>query len=198
MASSSSHNWCGISNYRSTRGDSVGIFTYQLIAASLHPWKCTTSGTLGIKCFQQSLDISGELCVSSFFISLPSFVPSFSTTCHRSIQTSHSSCFLLGGGSLACHSSQCVGRHSSSVYYCDIICHGCFSRPGAQGSAVTPFNPLALQRCVLHSQKLSSSVCQVEVGNLSIYNKSLPEVLERIGRLLCSRGYTKHCISAPK
>ena len=30
-------------------------------------------------------------------------------------------------------------------------------------------------------------------GTLSIYNKDLPEVLERIGRLVCSRRYTKQC-----
>ena len=43
-------------------------------------------------------------------------------------------------------------------------CHGCFGRPGAQGSAVSAFNPLAAQQCVLCRQGLSSSFCQVVVG----------------------------------
>ena len=30
--------------------------------------------------------------------------------------------------------------------------HGCFGRPGAQGSAISAFNPLAAQRCGLHRQ----------------------------------------------
>ena len=36
----------------------------------------------------------------------------------------------------------------------------CFGRPGAQGSTITAFNTLASQRCVLHRQWFSSSVCQ--------------------------------------
>ena len=35
-------------------------------------------------------------------------------------------------------------------------------------------------------------------GNFSINNRGLPAMLERIGRLVCSRVYTKNAISAPK
>ena len=56
---------------------------------------------------------------------------------------------MLDGGSLASHSSQHAGRHSSVVSHCERSCCGCFSRPGTQGSAIYAFNPLAAQRCVL-------------------------------------------------
>ena len=42
--------------------------------------------------------------------------------------------------------------------------HGCLSRPGTQGSAISAFNPLAAQQCVLHRQGFSSSVCQAVAG----------------------------------
>ena len=43
--------------------------------------------------------------------------------------------------------------------------HGCFGRPGAKGSAISVFYPLAAQWCVLHRQGFSSSVCQPVVGS---------------------------------
>ena len=52
---------------------------------------------------------------------------------------------MLDGGSLAPHSSQHVGRHSSAVAYHKRSHHGCLGRPGAQGSAKSAFNPLAAQ-----------------------------------------------------
>ena len=70
----------------------------------------------------------------------------------------------LDGGSLAPHSSQHVGRHSSAVPHHKRSCHGCFGRPGIQGSAISAFNPLAAQQCVLCRQGFSSSVCQAVVG----------------------------------
>ena len=71
---------------------------------------------------------------------------------------------MLNGGSLASQSSQHVGGHSSAVSHHKRSHHGCFGRPCAQGSAISAFNPLAAQRCVLHRQELSSSVCQAVVG----------------------------------
>ena len=41
---------------------------------------------------------------------------------------------------------------------------GCFSRPGAQGSVISAFNPLAAQQHVLCRQGFSSSVCQAVAG----------------------------------
>ena len=66
-------------------------------------------------------------------------------TCQQSTQTFHSGGAMLGGGSLAPHSSQHVGRHSSAVSHCKRSDHRCFGRPGTQGSAVSAFNPLAAQ-----------------------------------------------------
>ena len=42
--------------------------------------------------------------------------------------------------------------------------HGCVGRPGAQGSAISVFNPLAAQQCVLCRQGFFSSVCQAVAG----------------------------------
>ena len=62
---------------------------------------------------------------------------------------------------------------------------GCFGTPGIEGSVITAFNLLAVQRYVLY--RLSGS----GGGNSGIYNNSLPTTLERMGRLVCSRGCTK-------
>ena len=51
--------------------------------------------------FHQFLDIPGELCISSSFISIPNPVHVSGRTCHRSVHTSKSSCTLLDGDSLA-------------------------------------------------------------------------------------------------
>ena len=52
---------------------------------------------------------------------------------------------MLDGGSLASHSSRHAGRPSWVVSHCKRSRHGCFGRPGTQGSAVSAFNPLAAQ-----------------------------------------------------
>ena len=52
---------------------------------------------------------------------------------------------MLDGDSLASHHSQHVGRCSSVVSHCQRSCHGCFSRPGTQGSVISAFNPLEAQ-----------------------------------------------------
>ena len=64
---------------------------------------------------------------------------------------------------LGSHSSQHVGRHSLPLSHCKGSCCGYFGRPHAQGSAMSAFNPLAAQRCVLDRRGFSSSVCQVVV-----------------------------------
>ena len=52
---------------------------------------------------------------------------------------------MLDGGSLAPHSSQHVGRHSLAVPNHERSFHGCLVRPGAQGSAISVFNPLTAE-----------------------------------------------------
>ena len=71
---------------------------------------------------------------------------------------------MLDGGSLASHSSHHAGRCSLVVSHCKRSHSRCFGRPGAQGSVISGFNPLAAQLCVLHRQGFSSSVCQAVVG----------------------------------
>ena len=73
-------------------------------------------------------------------------------------------CWMLDGSSLASHSSQNGGRHSLALSHHKQSHCGCFSRPHAQGSAISAYNPLAAQRCVLCRQGFSSSVCQAVAG----------------------------------
>ena len=65
------------------------------------------------------------------------------------------------------HSSQHVGRHSSSVSHHKRPCHRCLGWLCVQGSAIAAFNPLAAKGCMLHKQGFSSSVCQVVAGAIS-------------------------------
>ena len=92
---------------------------------------------------------------------------------------------MLDGGSLASHSSQHVGRHSSAVSHCKRSHHGCFGRPSAQGSAISAFNQLSnmcyadrgsLPQCVrqwwgqlkhLHQRSTSSTGRNGQVGVLN-------------------------------
>ena len=122
--------------------------------AFLHLVKPTTSGSLGIKCFQSSLDISGELYISFSCISSPGSVQVCGRVCHSSIHTTNSSGTILDGGSSAFHSSQHVRRHSSSVSYHKRSHQGCLSRVMAQGFARIAFNPLAAQRYVVQTRVL--------------------------------------------
>ena len=101
--------------------------------------------------------------------------------------------FLLDGGSLASHSSHDVWRCSSSVSSHKGSQHGCFVRPGAQGSVMAAFNPLAAQRCVLHRWGFFLSLSDSGGDVSTIYNVVLPAVVEKISRLVCSKGCTKQC-----
>ena len=53
------------------------------------------------------------------------------------------------------------------------------------------------EMCVAQTGVLFLSLSDSEGGTLSIYNKCLPAVLERMGRLLCSRGGIKQCNTCP-
>ena len=133
-----------------SRGGPAGIFSFHSIPALLHLGISTTSGGLGVEYLQPSLDVSGRLCVSSSCISSSGSAQVSGRTCQRSTQTIDSGSTMLDGGSLALHSSQHVVRHSLVVPCHKRSCHGCLSWPGAQGSALSAFNPLAAQQCVLH------------------------------------------------
>ena len=101
-------------------------------------------GALGLNAFSHPWNFSGKLCLSS----CGSGPSCSSRTCQWSTQTFDSGGAMLDGGSLASHHSQHVGRCSSVVSHHKKSCHGCFGRPGAQGSVISAFNPLAVQQCV--------------------------------------------------
>ena len=124
------------------------------LLASSHSTQCqhyfhfgnsTASGGLGVECLQPSLEISGKLCVSSSSSGPSCSVQVSSRTCQWSTQTFTSGGTMLDGGSLASHSSQHAGRCSLVVPSSKRSHHGCFGRPGTQGSVISAFNPLAAQ-----------------------------------------------------
>ena len=146
VASSPSDGSSNFSLLGPSRDGPAGILSFHSIPALLHLGISTTSGGLGVECLQLSLDISGELHVSSSScISSSSSVQVSGRTCQRSTQVFDSGGSMSDGGSLTPHGSQHVGRCSSVVSHHKRSCHGCFSRPGAQGSAISAFKPLAGQ-----------------------------------------------------
>ena len=98
-----------------SRGRPVGIFSFYSMPALFHFGNSAASGGLGVECLQPSLEISGKLCVSSSSSGPSCSVQVSSRTCQQSTQTFTSGGSMLDGGSLASHSSQHTGRHSSAV-----------------------------------------------------------------------------------
>ena len=163
-----------------SRGGPAGIFSFYSMPALFHFGNSSASGGLGVECLQPSLEFSGKLCVSSSSSGPSCSVQVSSRTSQWSTQTFTSGGSMLDGGSLASHSSQHAGRCSSAVSHHKRSRCGCFGRPGAQGSVISAFNPLAAQQCVLCTDRgsLPSSVRQLCRGNSNIYIKGLPAVLE--------------------
>ena len=93
--------------------------------------KNNCSGCLGFEWIQSSLEIPVELFISVSCISSPSCVQ------------------VSDRASLASHCSQHLGRHSSLVSHDKRYLLECFGNLGAIASAITAFNPLAAQGCVL-------------------------------------------------
>ena len=131
---------------------SAGILLYSSMPVLVHIENSATSGGLEVECLQPSLDVSGMLCVSSSCISSSSSVQVSGRTCQRSTQTFDSSDTMLDGGSLASHSSQHVGIHSSVLSHHKGSLHGCFGRQCAQWSAISAFKP--------------SEMCDAQTGSL--------------------------------
>ena len=151
----------------------------------LHIGKSHAAGSLGVECFQPPWDISGELYISSSSFCSPGSIQAHGIMCHKSIQTSYSSGTFLDGVSLSCHSSQYVGRHSSSVSHHKRPCHGFLSWPGAQGSAITNLTLwLFSNLCFAEKGYLPSSVSHSR-GDLSVCDKNLSAMLERMEWMLC-------------
>ena len=155
-------------------------------------------GALGLNAFSH-LDFSGKLCVSSSGSGPSSSVQVSGRTCQQSIQTFDSGGGILDGGSLASHSSQHVGRCSSAVFHCKRSSHGCFGRPGTQGSVISAFNPLVAQQCVLHRQRFSSSVYRVVAGaNQTSTSKVYQQCWKEWAGWCVQQGLPINAISAPK
>ena len=136
----------------STRDGFVAILPYHALPAS--PWKLhNILEGLSVECLQQSFEVSGKLCLSSPCISSSSSVQISGGTCHRSILTIDSGNIMLDGGSLASSALSChKGSH-----------HGCFSRPGTQGSAISHLT-LWLFRDMCCADMVLSSVFQAVAG----------------------------------
>ena len=166
--------------------------------ALFHFGNATTSGGLGVECLQPSLDFSGKLCVSSSSFSSSSSVQVSGRTCQQSTQTFDSGGTRLEGGSLASHSSQHVGRCSSVMSHCKRSHHGCFGRPGAQGSTISAINPLTAQQCVLHRQGFSSLVCQAVVGATRMSTKIYQQCWKEWASWCAQQGLSNNAISASK
>ena len=116
----------------------------------------------------------------------------------QSTQTFTSGGSMLDGGSLASHSSQHAGRCSSAVSSCKRSHHGCFGRPGAQGSVISAFNPLAaLVTCAMQIG-FSSSVCQAVAGATQMSTSRVYQQCWKVwGQVVCSTGFTKQCPLCP-
>ena len=98
--------------------------------------------------------------------------------------------------------ASCYSQHvvscSSSVSHCKRSCCRCFNRPGTQGSVIPAFNPLAADRCDTQKKVLFCLLSGCGGDDSIIYSKSLPAVLERMGRLMCSKRLPNNAISSPK
>ena len=181
----------------------LGLPEVDLLASS-HSTHCQHYFTLDTSLPLWALGLNAFSHPWTFLVSYISFSRSgpsssdqvSSRRCQLSTQTFDSGGTMLDGGTLASHHSQHVGRCSLAVYHHKRSHHGCFSRPGTQGSVISAFNLLAAQQCVLCQQGFSSSVCQGR-GNSNVYIKGLLAVLEWMGQLVCLTGFTKQCHICP-
>ena len=110
---------------------------------------------LGVECFQPSLDISVELCLSSPSLSSPGSVQIPGRTSHRSSQTSYSIAILLNGSSFASHHSTCWQMF---LIVKDLTVDVVVSQVLKGRSVIHAFNPLAAQRCVAQTRVLFLSL----------------------------------------
>ena len=170
---------------------------HQSMSASLCSGKTIISSGLGVECIQPSVDVSGNLCISSSCTNLSSVVHVSSGTCHKSIQTFYSGGIMFDGGSLASHHFQHVGRHSSLVcHHKDLIMDVSVGQV-LNGLPLLPLTHWMLNMCVVQTRVLFLSLLGSHRGNSNIYSKRLSAVFERMGSLVCLRGCTKQCFFCP-
>ena len=99
---------------------------------------------------------------------------------------------------MASPSPQHMGRCSSFVFHHKGSHHGCFGRPGAQGSAIAAYNPVGAQRCVLHRKGFSSSLFQATIGVTQVSTVQVNQQCwkEWMGWCTC-KSVPKNAISVP-
>ena len=175
-----------------SRGGHAGIFSFYSMPALFHFGNPTTYGGLGVECLQPSLDFS----VSYVFPPLPLVPLVLSKFLPEHLNGQLRYLILVVPCWMEAPWLPTVLNMLADVpRQCPIIkrsCHGCFGRPGTQGSAISGFNPLAAQQHVLCRQGfLFLSLSGGGGGNSNIYIKGLPAVLERMGQMVCLTGFTK-------
>ena len=128
------------------------------MSALLHSGVTFTSSSFGVECLQPSIEVPGGLCISSSSINSSSVVKVSSGTCDKSIHISYSGATMFDRDSLASHSSQHVGRHSSSVSLHKGSHHIFFCSSGSQGYDIAAFKPLVAQTCFIDKGSLPQSL----------------------------------------
>ena len=166
-----------------------GLAELDLLASS-HTTQCQHYYTLETPLYLRALGLNAFNHPWTFQISyvfpppvlVPLVMSSFLAECVKGhiTQTFDSDGTMWDGGSLASHSSQHVGRHSLALSHYKRPCCRCFGRPYAHGSAISAFNPLAAQRCVLQRQGFSSSVCRavlmaMQASTMKVYQQCWKE-----------------------
>ena len=189
VASSSLDTSSSISSLGLTKGGPGGILIYQSMSGLLHLARSATSGYIWVEYFQFHVDISGGLCIF-FYYSSPLVLSQVSSrTCHRSIQTYSYGFSLLEWGSLASLSSQHVGSYYLFMSYC--------KRLGALGLQMMHVTLcLLIDVCCTNTGSLSQS--GIGKDDWSINNNGLCIRLERMDRLVCSRGCIKNATPTPQ
>ena len=123
-----------------SRGGPGDIFLFHSMPALLHIGISTTSGGLRVECLQPSMDVSGRLHVSSSSISSSGFVQVSGRICQLILVAP---CWMEAPWLPTVLNM--LTKCSSEVPHLK-RCHcGCLGGPGAQGSAIFLFNPLAAQ-----------------------------------------------------
>ena len=153
-------------NLEPSRGGPVGIIMYQSVSGLLHLGKPTSVGTLNVKHFEPSLDISSDLFPA------PTSIPHVLSIFQVDPVKGHFRLLILvepcWEAYLSSHSCQYVGKHFSSVSYNEKSHQGCFGRLGYQRCPITTFNPLAVQRSVMQTRNLFLSMSGSDWGSLNI------------------------------
>ena len=156
----------------------------------LHLVISTTSGDLGVECLQQSLKVSGKLCVSFSHISSSSSVQVSDITYQRSTQKFDSDgTFLMEAPWLPTVLNMFADIPQQHFIIKDLV----MDVSVGHVFKVLPYLHLTLWllRDVCYvGRVLFLSLSGSGGGNLSIYIKGPPAVLEGIGQLVCLRGHT--------